>query len=132
VGHKADRIRNYILHILQKKIQTGYVHHGERAVVPLGQEKYEKRFFLFLFRPPSSSPFKLASRSFPVLGGTTLEFCLSQALSSFGTSELSFEIFFHGIVPQPKELHFPGGCASVRVDLDVLLLPPIISTSNSP
>ena len=56
-------------------------------------------------------------RSFPVVGGGTLEVCLGQYWSSLGDGRYDFELEFHGVVPSDPDLRIDGSRLSDRVDI---------------
>jgi tripeptidyl-peptidase-2 len=55
-------------------------------------------------------------RSFPVVGGVTLELCLAQYWSSLGKGEYEFELTFQGIVPDSQRIALGGGEVARRIE----------------
>ena len=53
----------------------------------------------------------------PVLAGRTLEVCLAQYWSSLGSSELEYELTFHGILPDDNSLTLSAAQPAVNVNL---------------
>jgi tripeptidyl-peptidase-2 len=58
-----------------------------------------------------------AVRSYPVVGGHTLEWCIGQYWSSLGDSEFELELEFHGLPPSSPDVHLSGGRISTRVEV---------------
>ena len=53
-------------------------------------------------------------RSFPVVGGGTLELALAHYWSSLGKGSFSFELTFHGLVPRDERLFLDGAFPALR------------------
>ncbi|MBT6154691.1 MAG: S8 family serine peptidase [Planctomycetaceae bacterium] len=53
----------------------------------------------------------------PVLAGRTLEVCMAQYWSSLGTSELEYELTFHGILPDDNSLTLSAAEPTVSVNV---------------
>ncbi|DBA02238.1 TPA: hypothetical protein N0F65_007648 [Lagenidium giganteum] len=56
-----------------------------------------------------------ASCSFNVVGGLTLELCLAQYWNALGDAHVTFQVRFHGIVPDQQRVLVAGGETSHRV-----------------
>jgi len=96
-GHNNDRARVYIVHTVQRIPQQTFKVQETYHQVQVANDKIEK--------------------SFNVEGGVTIELCLAQYWSSLGTSEISFEFAFHGLVQNPKVFWLHGGDYTGRLDV---------------
>lgn len=63
------------------------------------------------------SPGEREVRSFPVVGGRTLEICLAQYWSQLGDTEVEYGVQFRGVAPSSAHLVIDGGELATRVDL---------------
>ncbi|KAJ3292192.1 tripeptidyl-peptidase II Tpp2 [Borealophlyctis nickersoniae] len=77
----------FIVHMMQLQPQTRYV-------------KFEKEYAFSLTSPGSGDRSEASTyqKTFPVLPNVTLEVCLAQFWSSPGTTSVSIELKFHGIL----------------------------------
>ncbi|MHC4091064.1 MAG: tripeptidyl peptidase II [Planctomycetota bacterium] len=70
-------------------------------------------------------------RSFGVVGGRTLEVCLGQYWSSLGQGEFKFELTFHGLLPDNRQVHLDGSDIAARVSVTAPLSEERIAPSAS-
>ncbi|MCH7990350.1 MAG: tripeptidyl peptidase II, partial [Planctomycetes bacterium] len=91
--------------------QRRFVLHTVQILPGQSFEEHESRQYLSL-RPGTD-----VVRSIPVVGGYTLEFCLAQYWSSLGSSEIEFELAFHGLVPDRKTVTLTSGEPTAHVEV---------------
>ncbi len=59
--------------------------------------------------------------SFPVQSGRTMELAIAQYWSSLGSCDLHYELTFHGITPDQREVRLQPGDQTVRVEVSTSL-----------
>lgn len=58
-----------------------------------------------------------AVKSFPVIGGRTIELCLAQYWASHGEGPVEAELHFHGIVPDTEKIFLDGANTWTRIQV---------------
>lgn len=94
----ADGPRAVVLHVAQRLDGDSFADHSQKYQITM--EKNEEEV-----------------RSFAVVGGRTLELCLTQNWASQGHSGFAFEVVFHGVKPSTERVYMDGGEPVTRLDL---------------
>lgn len=94
----ADGPRAVVLHVAQRLEGNSYADNSQKYQITMEQNEEEVR-------------------SFSVVGGRTLELCLSQNWASQGRSGFAFEVAFHGVTPSSERVYLDGSELVTRLDV---------------